>query len=85
VEREALDGTHPFGTAQAVDVHAALRAYTAWAAPLLFLEGEVGTLEVGKRADIVVWDRDPYSMAAKELKDLKCEMTIVEGTVVYTR
>ena len=85
VEREALDGTHPFGTAQAVDVHAALRSYTAWAAPQLFLEKEVGTLEVGKRADIVVWDRDPYSMAAKELKDLKCEMTIVEGTVVYTR
>ncbi len=85
VEREALDGTHPFGTAEAVDVHAALRAYTAWAAPLLFLEKEVGTLEVGKRADIAVWDRSPYAVASKELKDLKCEMTIVDGVVVYTR
>ena len=85
VSREALDGTHPFGTAEAVDVHAALRAYTAWAAPQLFLEKEVGTLEVGKRADIAVWDRDPYVVPTGELKDLKCEMTIVDGVVVYTR
>src|ERR1700754_1934301 len=62
VERESLDGSHPFGTAQAVDVHAALRSYTAWAAPLLFLEDEIGTLEPGKRADIAVWDRDLYTI-----------------------
>jgi predicted amidohydrolase YtcJ len=85
VEREALDGTHPFGTAESVDVHVALRSYTAWAAPELFLENEVGTLEVGKRADIAVWDQNPYTMPSAELKNLKCEITIVDGKVVYER
>jgi predicted amidohydrolase YtcJ len=85
VEREALDGSHPFGTAESVDAHQALRSYTAWAAPELFLEKEIGTLEVGKRADIAVWDENPYTIAASKLKDLKCEMTIVDGKVVYER
>ena len=83
VERESLDGSHPFGTAQAVDVHAALRSYTAWAAPLLFLEDEIGTLEPGKRADIAVWDRDLYTIASKDLKNLNCELTLFEGRIVH--
>jgi predicted amidohydrolase YtcJ len=85
VEREALDGSHPFGTAESVDVHTALRSYTAWAAPELFLDKEIGTLEVGKRADIAVWDQNPYTMPSAKLKNLKCEMTIVDGKVVYER
>ncbi len=85
VEREAAGGAHPFGMAEAVDVHTALRSYTAWAAPELFLEKEVGTLEVGKRADIAVWDRNMYTMPAAELKDLTCEMTMVDGKIVYTK
>lgn len=83
VEREAVGGAHPFGRTEAVDVHTALRSYTAWAAPQLFLEHEVGTLEAGKRADIAVWDRDPYAIPSTELKDLRCAMTIVDGVVVY--
>jgi hypothetical protein len=85
VEREAIGGTHPFGTAQAVDIHTALRSYTAWAAPELFLEKEIGTLEVGKRADIAVWDRNPYTSPSSELKNLKCEMTILDGKIVYAQ
>jgi predicted amidohydrolase YtcJ len=85
VEREALGGSHPFGTAQAVDAHVALRSYTAWAAPQIFLEKEVGTLEVGKRADVTVWDRNPYAVSSAQLKDLKCEMTVVGGKVVFER
>ncbi|MGA7475084.1 MAG: amidohydrolase family protein, partial [Candidatus Sulfotelmatobacter sp.] len=60
-------------------------SYTAWAAPELCLEKEIGTLEVGKRADIAVWDQNPYTMPSANLKDLKCEMTIVDGKVVYLR
>jgi predicted amidohydrolase YtcJ len=85
VEREAIGGAHPFGMAEAVDVHTALKSYTAWAARLIFLEGEVGTLEVGKWADIAVWDRNPYAVAGNSLKDLRCEMTFVDGKVVFTR
>ena len=84
--RETLKGTygpHPFGTAEAVDMHTALRAYTAWAARQMFLENKIGSLEVGKRADIAVWDRDLYTVPTEQIKDLKCLMTLFDGEVVY--
>jgi predicted amidohydrolase YtcJ len=86
VERETLKGTygaHPFGTAESVDIHAALRSYTAWGARQLFLEDRIGSLEIGKDADIAVWDRDMYSMPAQELRNLKCMMTLLHGEVVF--
>jgi predicted amidohydrolase YtcJ len=86
VEREALKGTfgrHPFGTAEAVDIHAALRSYTRWAARQLFLEARTGSLEVGKDADIAVWDRNPYAMPPAELRNLHCEITLLSGAVVF--
>ena len=86
VARETLLGTYgrqPFGTAESVDVRNALRSYTAWAARQLFIEGEAGTLETGKSADVAVWDRDPYSVPTAELKDLHCELTLFRGAVVY--
>jgi predicted amidohydrolase YtcJ len=85
--RETLKGTygpHPFGTAEAVDMHTALRAYTAWAARQMFLENKIGSLEVGKRADIAVWDRDLYTVPTEQIKDLRCLMTLFNGEVVYT-
>jgi predicted amidohydrolase YtcJ len=86
LERETLKGVygaHPFGTAEAIDVHTALRSYTAWAARQLFLENKIGTLEQGKDADIAIWDHDLYTMPAPQIKNLKCEMTIFRGRVVY--
>jgi predicted amidohydrolase YtcJ len=83
VERESLAGTHPFGMSEAVDIHTALRSYTAWAAPLLFLEDKVGTLEPGKQADIAIWDSNLYTVPSEKLKDIKCEMTIFKGKIVY--
>jgi predicted amidohydrolase YtcJ len=66
-----------------VDVHVALRSYTAWAARQLFLEDKIGSIEVGKEADIAVWDRDLYSMPSDEIQNLKCELTLLGGRVVY--
>jgi hypothetical protein len=86
VERETAKGVYgkqPFGTAESVDIHTALRAYTAWAARQLFLENRVGSLETGKEADIAVWDKDLYTISAEELRNLKCEMTLYHGEVVY--
>jgi predicted amidohydrolase YtcJ len=86
VERKTLTGKygmHPFGSAEAVDIHAALRAYTAEGARQLFLENRIGSLEPGKEADIAVWDRDLYTVPGSALKDLKCELTLFHGKVVY--
>ncbi len=88
VERETLKGTygpHPFGTAESVDIHTALRSYTAWNARQLFLEDRIGSLEVGKDADIAVWDQDLYTMPAQQLRNLKCTMTLLHGQIVFDR
>jgi len=86
VERRTLHGVYgeqPFGTQESVDVHVALRSSTVWAARQLFLENRIGSIEVGKDADIAVWDRDLYSVPSSALKDLKCQMTLLRGRVVY--
>jgi predicted amidohydrolase YtcJ len=86
VARETLNHTYgatPFGTAEAVDVKTALRSYTRWAAHAIFLDDRVGTIETGKDADLAVWDRNPYQVATAALKDMRCELTLVRGKVVY--
>ncbi|HUF47961.1 MAG TPA: amidohydrolase [Vicinamibacterales bacterium] len=86
VVRRPLRGTYgeqAFGTAEAIDIRAALRSYTIWAARQLFLEDRIGSLEVGKDADIALWAQNPYTMPADELQHLRCEMTILAGKVVF--
>ena len=87
ITRQTAKGTYglqPFGTAEAVDIHTALRSYTVWGSRQMFLEDKIGTLEVGKKADIAVWDRDLYSVSNEQVKDLKCLMTLLDGEVVYS-
>lgn len=86
VARKTLNATHgatPFGTKESVDIHAALRSHTIWAAHQMFLDDRIGSIEAGKDADIAVWDRDLYSIATDELKTLKCELTVFAGKVVF--
>ena len=76
-------GAQPFGSAEAVDIRTALRSYTAWAARQLFLEQRIGSLEAGKDADIAVWDHDPYTIAPAQLRDLRCQLTVFQGKIVF--
>jgi predicted amidohydrolase YtcJ len=88
VTRTTLNGTYgatPFGLRESVGIRAALRSYTTWAAHQLFLEDRIGSIETGKDADIAVWDRDPDTVPVDALKDLRCELTLFKGRVVYRR
>jgi predicted amidohydrolase YtcJ len=76
-------GSDPFGTEESIDIHNALRSYTNWAARQLFMEDKIGSLEVGKYADIAVWDKNLYQTSTDEIKDLKCQMTLVGGEIVF--
>jgi len=77
-------GLHPFGMTEAVDIHTALRSYTAWGSRQMFMENKIGTLEVSKKADIAIWDRDLYAIPTDQIKELKCLMTLVDGEMVYS-
>ena len=63
----------------------ALKAYTYGSAYSVFREHEMGTLEKGKLADIVILDRNLFHVPEKEILDAKVEMTIVDGKVVYEK
>lgn len=67
------------GPEQRVDLETALRAVTLTAARHALLEDEVGSLEVGKAADLVVLDQDPRSVAPERLDQLVVEETWLGG------
>ena len=60
----------------------ALRAYTWGSARVHRLEHETGTIEVGKAADLVLLDVDPFAPGAR-LPDSRVRLTMVDGQVVY--
>lgn len=64
--------------------HEALSGFTLDAARSLFLDTEVGTLELGKRADLVVFDRDPMTVPMIEIPTIRPILTLVDGRVVYS-
>lgn len=72
-------GFHP---EQGVTVEEALAMYTRNAAFLQFEEATKGTLEVGKRADLVILDRDPLAMEPAAIGDLRVCATMIGGRMV---
>jgi len=76
-------GSRPYGRDESVDIHTALRSYTIWNAHQLFMEDKIGSIEEGKYADIAVWDKDMYTIPSDEIKDLKCQLTLMNGRIVY--
>ena len=61
----------------------ALIAHTRSNAYLFFQEKNLGSLEVGKQADLVVLDRDYMTVPAAEIRRIKPTMTMVGGRVVF--
>lgn len=57
----------------------ALRWITANPAWALGIDGRTGTLSVGKMADVVVWDHQPFSVYAK------AEQVFIDGALVFAR
>ncbi|MET0291281.1 MAG: amidohydrolase family protein [Steroidobacteraceae bacterium] len=62
----------------------ALIAHTRSNAYLFFQEKNLGSLEVGKQADLVVLDRDYLTVPAAEIRRIKPTMTMVGGRVVFS-
>lgn len=85
VTRQTLAGTPKggFEPDQKLTRMEALKSYTLDAAYGAFEDHLKGSLQVGKFADITVFDQDPITVADNKLLDTKVVMTIVGGKVVY--
>lgn len=66
-----------------VGVEAAIRAVTRNAAWQCYSETEIGSLEAGKLADLVVLDSDPRKVEPRKISDIKISQTWMDGKPVY--
>ena len=82
VERESTSGV-VIGPAQRIERMPALRAVTIDAAWQVFMDEEIGSIESGKRADLVVLSDNP--LTAADMRDIKVDRTIIDGATVYIR
>jgi predicted amidohydrolase YtcJ len=74
-----------FAADEALTMPEAIRGYTRNGAWLTFEEGIKGTLEPGKLADLVVLGEDILTIDPERVKDVKVDMTIVGGAILYER
>ncbi len=70
---------------QRVSREEAIRAFTLDAAFSGFMEDEIGSLEVGKRADFIVLDRDIMEVPEGEIFQAVVEQTWLDGKPVFVR
>jgi predicted amidohydrolase YtcJ len=73
------------GPEERLTVEQAIRAQTIDAAWQLFSDDVIGSLEVGKYADMVVLSADPRTVAPEQIADLEVRATFMAGRQVYCR
>ncbi|WP_060678190.1 amidohydrolase [Virgibacillus halodenitrificans] len=84
VNRKTREGKI-LGPEQRIDVITALKAMTIYGAKLIFDEENTGSIEVGKKADFVVLDKDPLIIDPQYIKDIQVESTFIDGEIVYNK
>jgi len=85
VTRQTVDGQNPNGwiPEEKIYVEDAIKCYTLNAAYASYEEKIKGSIEVGKLADFVVLSKDILTIDPGEIKEVKVEMTIFNGEIVY--
>jgi hypothetical protein len=61
----------------------ALACFTVWAADAAGMADDIGSLEVGKRADFLILDRDIMNIPAEEIWATRVLRTVIDGETVY--
>lgn len=62
-----------------------VRGYTLTGAYQLRMDDSLGTIQVGKTADLIVLNENLFEMDRYDIHKAKVEMTMMEGKIIYTR
>jgi hypothetical protein len=81
IHRTGPEGGTPLGADQSLTPTEALTAFTIGSAYINHSESSRGSLKVGKQADLVVFDGDPFPDAA--FGETRVLMTVAGGRLVY--
>ena len=82
VNRKSRTGV-TIGEEQKIGVYDALKGITINTAYAYFEEDSKGSIKAGKRADLVILDRNPLKVDSMEIKEIKVVETIKDGETVY--
>ena len=87
VTRRTLDDKNPDGwiPEQKISVEDAIKCYTLNSAYASFEENVKGSIEVGKLADLIILSDDILTIDPIKIKDVKVEMTMFDGKVIYNK
>ena len=66
-----------------LDIESLIRGYTIDAAYQLHMEDEIGSISVGKKADLVVLDQNLFEADAYDIHQTEVLMTVLDGEIVY--
>ena len=85
VTRQTLDGKHPDGwmANQKISIEEAVHAYTLGAAHAEFTDAVKGSITRGKFADLVILDRDIFTIPATDIAKARVRTTIIDGRIAY--
>lgn len=86
MQRTDLQGysNENWGLDQRVTPQEALKMFTLWPAYAAFQENEIGSIEVGKKADFSIFDKDMLDPTVEPM-DANPVMTMVDGQIVWSR
>jgi predicted amidohydrolase YtcJ len=73
----------PLAPQEAIDLATGIEALTINSAYMMQQEDKVGTLEVGKRADLIVLDQNLFEIPPTEIGSTRVLLTVLDGKVVF--
>ncbi len=68
---------------EALSIEDAIQAYTINGAHLIGMEKLIGSIEVGKRADLVVVDGSPFGASPEQIAKIRVVTTMMNGRIVH--
>jgi predicted amidohydrolase YtcJ len=66
-----------------LSIETLIRGYTLDAAYQLRMEDEIGSLEEGKQADLVILDKDIFAVPADQIHQIRVETTMLAGKIIF--